>query len=1085
MQSCSRGPVSITLSTSICIPGRTEVIVDAQLPKSCSDQLGMVTPASDNEAFPSNIFPAYSVSQANSRHIPVRLMNTASFDIELQLGQKVGEFCPLVASPENITSCTVTSNSTSSTCSTIQHELEKSLSPSLLPHERKALLQTLLQYSDVFDNTLGHTDVITHKIETGNAAPIRQYPRRLPYAYRHETSTQICDMLQQKVIQPSNSPWASPIVLVKKKDGSFRFCVDYRRLNAVTREDAHPLPRVDDLLDSLQGASLFSTLDLRSGYWQISMEPKDREKTAFITPDGLWEFVRMPFGVSNGCATFQRAIEIVLSGLTYETCLCYFDDVIIPSSSINQQCERLILVLERFRQHNLRVKASKCTFGASRVKYLGHVVSGEGIHTDPDKINAVASLQDPKNVEQVRSFLGLAGYYRKFIPNFATISAPLVNLTKKNTKFLWRDDHHEAFVKLKNLLCEAPILAYPQFDKKFILQTDASDLGLGAVLTQFDSMGNERAISYASRPLTDREKCYSATEKEALAVIFATDYFRVYLLGKEFTLVTDHSALRWLHSVEPKGRLARWVMQLQEYSFNVTHRAGIANGNADALSRLPSKPISNCATTMIPGLNLQQAQIDDPHISKIIELKSMDLPKPPLFVWAKDPIFRSFWHAWDSLYLTNGILVKQLTEHISIPNYSFVIPTGLIQSILNGIHCSPFSGHLGIKRTLRRAREWFYWPKMTVQITNFVRNCSKCAQSKLDPNHKQAPLKSIEVNEPFVFWAMDYMGPIPETVRGNKHLLVIMDHFTKWCEVFPTKDQKARTVAEILVSKVFSRFGPPTVLHSDQGRNFESNLMHEVCNIMGIHKARTTAYHPQCDGLVERQNRTLQDILATFVSSHKEDWDLWVDLAVYSYNTSSHESTGFSPYELVFGRIARTPLEVDLGVPLKNPHSQSEYSASVRKHLSTVQEVAKKNLVSSRNSQKCKGSSLNEWTPLPVGQTVWLRRPKSWKFGMRWVGPYKITSCHGVNYKLKSKEGKSIVAHHNNVKTCTVPFDKGESFCPVREAEEVHFSPGNLERQRDCLQEGQQNLDLQPLQRPVHLRQNINPPLRFGEYVTH
>ena len=293
-------------------------------------------------------------------------------------------------------------------------------------------------------------------------------------------------------------------------------------------------------------------------------------------------------------------------------------------------------------------------------------------------------------------------------------------------------------------------------------------------------MQSLHAISYASRPLTDREKCYSDTEKEALAVIFATDYLRVYLLGKEFTLVTEYNALRWLHSVEPKGRLARWVMQLQEYSFNVTHRAGVANGNADA--RLPSKPIANCATTMIPGLNLQQAQIDDPHISKIIELKSMDLPKPPLFVWAKNPIFRKFWHAWDSLYLTNGILVKQLTEHISIPNYCFVIPTGLIQSILNGIHCSPFSGHMGIKRTLRRARERFYWPKMTVQITNFVRNCSMCAQSKLDPNHKEAPPKSIEVNEPFVFWAMDYMGPIPETVRGNKHLLVIMDHFTKWCE---------------------------------------------------------------------------------------------------------------------------------------------------------------------------------------------------------------------------------------------------------------------------------------------------------------
>ena len=443
-------------------------------------------------------------------------------------------------------------------------------------------------------------------------------------------------MLQQGVIQPSNSPWASPIVLVKKKDGSFRFCVDYRKLNAVTRKDAHPLPRVDDLLDSLQGACMFSTLDLRSGYWQISMEPKDREKTAFITPDGLWEFVRMPFGVSNGCATFQRATEIIISGLNYETCLCYFDDVIIPLNSLEQQYERQ--VLERFRKHNLRVKASKCMFGADKLTHLGHVVSGKGVHTDPAKITAVATLPDPQNVEQVRSFLGLAGYYRKFIPQIATIAAPLVNLTKKGTKFLWGEDQKRAFAQLKDLLCTAPILAYPQFDKQFFLQTDASDIGLGAVLTQLDSNGNERAISYASRPLTDCEKGYSATEKEALAVVFATDHFRVYLLGRSFTLVTDHSALRWLHSVEPKGRLARWVMHLQEYNFHVKHRPGSANGNADALSRLAPETTSSCATTMIPGNNLQQAQKDDPQISKIMEMKSLGLPKPPYFVWAKDPI---------------------------------------------------------------------------------------------------------------------------------------------------------------------------------------------------------------------------------------------------------------------------------------------------------------------------------------------------------------------------------------------------------------------------------------------------------------
>ena len=253
---------------------------------------------------------------------------------------------------------------------------------------------------------------------------------------------------------------------------------------------------------------MFSTMDLRSGYWQVSVEPRDKEKTAFVTPDGLWEFCRMPFGVSNGCATFQRAIEIVLSGLTYEICLCYFDDVIIPSSNLQEHCKRLSSVLTRFQEHNLREKASKCSFGTSQVLFLGHVVSAQGVHTDPKKIEAVANLCEPANIDQLRSFLGPAAYYRRFIPNFATVSAPLVALTKKHTKFLWNDAHTKAFTCLKRLLCQAPVLSYPNFQQSFILQTDASNLGVGAVLSQKNQYGHDHVLSYASRSLTERKRSF-------------------------------------------------------------------------------------------------------------------------------------------------------------------------------------------------------------------------------------------------------------------------------------------------------------------------------------------------------------------------------------------------------------------------------------------------------------------------------------------------------------------------------------------------------------------------------------------------
>ena len=290
-------------------------------------------------------------------------------------------------------------------------------------------------------------------------------------------------------------------------------------------------------------------------------------------------------------------------------------------------------------------------------------------------------------------------------------------------------------------------------------------------------------------------------------------------------------------------------------------------------------------------------------------------------------------------------------------------------------------------------------------------------RSKTSPTQGKAPLQPIVVSEPFTFWAMDYMGPLPKTSRGYKHLLVIGDHFTKWCEAFPTKDQKAQTVAHILVSKLLSRFGPSEALHSDQGTNFESNLLKDICSLMGIQKTRTTAYHPQGDGQVERQNRTLQEILSTFVAEHPNDWDLFVDQAVYAYNTSCHESTGVSPYELLFGRVARMPIEVDLGVPLRNPRSQSEYVQAVRKSILDSHSIANDNQLTAKTRQeRAYDQGKRPWTPLEPGSMVWLRRPKKWKFGNKWVGPYTVLSKIGVNYKIKSDNGKDMVVHHNQLK---------------------------------------------------------------------
>ena len=436
-------------------------------------------------------------------------------------------------------------------------------------------------------------------------------------------------------------------------------------------------------------------------------------------------------------------------------------------------------------------------------------------------------------------------------------------------------------------MCSAPVLMYPKFDREFILQTDASDTGLGVALSQLDNNGLERPVAYASKVLSPRERKYCTTEKEAFAVVFGVRTFRIYLLGRPFTVITDHSALKWLHTIDLKGRLARWVMDLQEFQFSVVHKPGRLHNNADALSCLliPHKrealtafeniqiePSSediaqendNCAITVNPTLNIKQAQQEDPIIAKIMEFKTSGKPRPEFAAWCRDTRLKAFWYHFDRMFIRNGLLYRSFKAKNPHPDPVVVVPKILEAEILKGTHDSPFSGHLGVSRTLERIRRRFFWPRMRESVEEYIRQCDTCMQRKLPANKNKAPLKNIEVSEPFTFWAIDYMGPLPETAWGNWHILVAMDHFTKWCEAFPTKDQKATTVVKILVEKVFSRFGPPVVLHSDQGANFESNLMHELCDVMGITKTRTTAYHPRCDGQVERQNRTLQDMLAAF-----------------------------------------------------------------------------------------------------------------------------------------------------------------------------------------------------------------------------
>ena len=460
----------------------------------------------------------------------------------------------------------------------------------------------------------------------------------MPFALRAKVEELVCDMLDQGVIVPSKSLWTSPVVLVCEKSGEMRFCVDYRKLNQVTKLDEFPLPRIDDTLDLLGGALYYTALDLASGYWQVKMEATSQEKTAFSTYAGLFEFRKMPFGLVNAPATFQRLMEVVLAGLARKICLVYLDDVLVLGRTLDEHNTNLAQVLERLREAGIRLKPSKCSFTMREIEYLGHVVSGEGIRTAPSKLEAVKLYLVPKDVKSLRLFLGLVSYYRRFIPGFSRVAAPLHTLTEKDVPFSWTEECQQAFEELRRLLTDTPVLAFPNFTRPLILETDASGSGLGAVLAQEQEDGTTRPIAYASRSLQAHERIYGVTELEGLGVVWAVNHFRSYLYGHRCKVYTDYEVLKaLLNTPQPSGKLARWGMAIQELDLQILHRSGKCNENADALSRFllvsKGKPTATIADQVVAAVNpvdpdtLPSLQRSDPNINQVVTyLESGVLP---------------------------------------------------------------------------------------------------------------------------------------------------------------------------------------------------------------------------------------------------------------------------------------------------------------------------------------------------------------------------------------------------------------------------------------------------------------------------
>lgn len=888
-------------------------------------------------------------------------------------------------------------------------------------------------FGEIFEEKLVNptTRSTEHRIDLLDTKPFRIPPYRYSPEKKKIICEQIEEMLSAGVIEPSMSQFSSPIVLAKKKDGRSRFCVDYRRLNKQTRDLPSDLPIITDAIRELGPAKVFSTIDLRTGYWQIKLEDNSKKYTAFTTPDGAaYQFRVLPFGLKGAPTTFQRfMVQEVLAGYIHQFAMVYLDDIIVYSRDLEEHLGHLQLIFERLQKHNLTCATDKCHFGMKQLDYLGHVIGPEDNTPQDVHLHRLQDFPEPQNRKQLRSFLGACNWLRDYIPRFAEMSAPLTELLSAKKRWRWTPETTEAFQKVKTAFSAPLKLHRPDFTQPFVLQTDASSLGIAAVLYQ-EVNGRRNIISYSSAKLSPTEKKYHSNEQELLAVIFGVKKYRPYLEDRRFLLRTDNRALKWLETMrDARSKLARWALLLQQFVFDVEHTPGTHNELADALSRHPAHhetpPGVTSEPSMLPPTSqplerieplLMNAEEDPPApppslVQEVLERQTADPEMQRIIAKWMDRRDRGPQEPGDATFLEiytvrNGHLYRIFTERELL-----VVSTNLQERILYAFHDHPLAAHPGTAETLRAIQQHFFWPSMEKTVDQYVRNCWICTCTKRGPHQARVPLRPHEPREPWVTVAIDIMGPYTTTPRGNRFIMVATDLYSRWVEAEATPNVTTDKLVNFL-DQVFLRYGYPLSVLSDNGTQFTSVAFNRALRRWGAAQWTTPIYHPRSNPTERRNQEIKKGLRAQLFDEDHASWDLELPKVLFAIRSRRNAATGYTPAEVLMGRNLRRADVGQLEHPVDLPEARQEKLRRLRASGYRNQQAYQRR----RYPRQRQPQVVFQQNDPVLVKALTARGP----FAARWRGPFPVLQREGATTYIVDVGGTATKYHADQLRAFRV-----------------------------------------------------------------